>query len=116
MSDRHKAPRVIDEKTPLGAPEYPDGAKSSRTGSSPLSHEFSDDYPAIVARPDDQTRVIEGACGVQWIVQNRVKGHRPWRSKYFCRTKAGLLLYAKPLTPELLSLPDYFPERTADVC
>jgi hypothetical protein len=71
-------------------------------------HESSDDYPAVVAILDDRTRVIECANGIQWIIQRR-QG-RIWQGKYYCRTKAGLLLYAKPITSELLALPDFFPE------
>jgi hypothetical protein len=59
----------------------------------------------------EHTRVIECVAGIQWIIQRRVRSGYPWRSQYFCRTKAGLLLYAKPVTLELLALPDRFPER-----
>jgi hypothetical protein len=81
---------------------------------SPLPHESSEDYPAAVAMLDDKTRVIECANGIQWIVQRR-RG-RTWHSIYFCRTKAGLLLYATPITPELIALPDYFPARFEHRC
>jgi len=74
--------------------------------------ESSDDYPAIVGMLDEKTRVIECAARIQWIIQRRVRGGcHPWQSTYFCRTKAGLLLYAtKPSAPALLALPDRFPE------
>jgi hypothetical protein len=99
---------------PADSREYPSGAKSSVKGiCGPLRpHESSDDYPAVVAILDDRTRVIECANGIQWIVQRR--SGRIWQGIYFCRTKAGLLLYARPITPELLALPDYFPERPHD--
>ena len=71
-----------------------------------LKSESSNDYPSIVL--DDDTRVIECANAIQWIVQRR-RGSR-WHSRYFCRTKEGLLLYARPITPELLALPDRFPD------
>jgi hypothetical protein len=98
-----------------------DAKSSVKTVSGRLRpHESSDDYPAIVAMLDAKTRVI--AADIQWIVQRRVNGGRyPWQSQYFCRTKAGLLLYAgrtkpdvapPPPPPELLALPDFFPERT----
>jgi hypothetical protein len=90
------------DKPGSDAPECPGDAKSS------AAHESSDDYPAIVAILDSKTRVIECADHIQWIIQKR--GGRRWYSRYFCRTKAGLLLYAEPITPELLALPDYFPE------
>jgi hypothetical protein len=72
--------------------------------------ESSDDYPAVVAVLDSKTRVIEGSCRIQWIIQKRRGGK--WYGVYFCRTKEGLLLYARPLTPELLALPERFPERS----
>jgi hypothetical protein len=56
---------------------------------------------------DPKTRVI--AADIQWIIQRR-RGEQ-WRGEYFFRTKEGLLLYApKPTAPELLALPDRFPE------
>jgi hypothetical protein len=62
---------------------------------------------------DAKTRIVACAADIQWIIQKRgdATGRYPWRSLYFCRTKAGLLLYARPLTPAVLALPDYFPER-----
>jgi hypothetical protein len=74
--------------------------------------ESSDDYPQDEAVLADDRSVIECADGIQWIIQKRVSGPRPWRPVYYCRTKAGLLLYARPITSELLALPDYFPDST----
>lgn len=76
------------------------------------SDEASDDYPHVVAILDSRTRVIECAQGVQWIIQKRCAGRWPWRSRYFCRTKEGLLLYARPIVPGLVALPDHFARRT----
>ena len=92
------------------------GAKSSRTASKrqPAGQyaESSDDYPFVVATLDSNTRVIECAQGIQWIIQKRCKSKlRPWRSRYFCWTKEGLLFYARPIVPELLALPDHFVRR-----
>jgi hypothetical protein len=102
---------VLDEKLPVASRPDPDGAKSSprRVSGRILPHETSDDYPTV-AMLDAKTRVIECAAGIQWIIQRR-RG-RGWESRLFFRTKEGLLLYAKPVTPELLALPDYFPERS----
>jgi hypothetical protein len=72
----------------------------------PTRQESSDDHPAIVAILDSKTRVIESSDSIQWIIQKR-KG-RGWRSTYYCRTKAGLLLYVRPVAPGLLAFPDYF--------
>jgi hypothetical protein len=88
----------------------PDGPKSpvvASYGAKPWPSEASDDYPDIVATLGDKTRVI--AADIQWIVQVRRPNGR-WFNRYFCRTKEGLLLYAGR-TPELLALPDYFPEQ-----
>jgi len=92
------------------ATKYPGGAESSVAYVSGRlrAHESSDEYHAVVAMLDSKTRVIECANGIQWVVQRRAG--RIWQGIYFCRSKAGLLLYAKPITPELLALPDYFPE------
>jgi hypothetical protein len=72
--------------------------------------ESSDDYPDIVVMIDPKTRVI--AADIQWIIQKRRReGRRAWEGVYYCRSKEGLLLYApKPTAPELLALPDWFPE------
>ena len=40
------------------------------------------------------------------FLQNRNDGR--WRNTKFCRTIEGLLLYAQPITPALLALPDTF--------
>ena len=74
--------------------------------------EASDDYPHIVTMLDANTRVIECAQGIQWIIQKRRAGRWPWRNRYFCRTKMGLLQRARPIVPELLALPDHFARRT----
>jgi hypothetical protein len=95
------------------SPGAMDVAKSSLnavSGRNRTPLESSDDYPAVVAMLDEKTRVIECAARIQWIIQRRVRGGcHPWQSRYFCRTKAGLLLYARPITPELLALPGRFP-------
>jgi hypothetical protein len=98
------------------------GAQISRTlalaaeGRARRPVESNDDYPHIVVMLDAETRVIECADGIQWIIHRRCRrkdGRVTWNGKYFCRTKEGLLLYAKSDAPELLALPDYFPERAA---
>jgi hypothetical protein len=65
---------------------------------------------------DARTRVI--AADIQWIIQRRLgNGPRPWQGMYYCRTKEGLLhcmecrdMMDMPVPPELLALPDRFPE------
>lgn len=75
--------------------------------------ESSDDYHRVVVMLDAKMRVI--AADIQWIIQERKRSrHNGWEGKYYCCSKAGLLLYApKPTAPELLALPDWFPETVA---
>ena len=76
--------------------------------------ESADDYPHVVVVIDARHRVIECAHRIQWIIQKRSNTARnPWQGLYFCRTKEALLHYAKSNAPELLRLPDRFPERVA---
>jgi hypothetical protein len=94
--------------------ECPDGVKSLPTAlrtRQPRRNEGGDGYPDV-AMLDPKTRIVECAAGIQWIIQKRVRagGRYPWLGVYFCRTKEGLLLYARPITPELLALPDRFPQ------
>ena len=79
-------------------------------------NEGADDYLAIVARIDAETRVIECAAHIQWVVQrsvNRARG-REWRGVSFCRTKQALLRCVREWVPGehpvLEGLPDWFPE------
>jgi hypothetical protein len=70
--------------------------------------ESSDDYPDVVMMLDAKTRVI--AADIQWIIQKR--WGKEWRGEMFFRSKEALLMYApKPIAPELLALPDWFPEN-----
>jgi hypothetical protein len=95
---------MLDESNPV--PEAPQS--SVLPVCSPLPAvllESSDDYHRVVVMLDAKTRVI--AADIQWIIQER-KGGR-WFGKLFFRSKEGLLLYAPPV-PELLALPDRFPE------
>jgi hypothetical protein len=68
-----------------------------------------DDYSDVVVMLDANTRVI--AADIQWIIQKRVRaGCNGWASVHHFRSKAGLLFYApKPIAPELLALPEWFP-------
>jgi hypothetical protein len=113
MTDDSKMPRlaVSDEVLPP-APRPTSELKSfPATPRANLRWESRDDYPAVVAVLDSKTRVIESSDRIQWIIQKHLGGR--WRNKYFCRTKEGLLLYARPTTPELLALPDRFPEAAS---
>jgi hypothetical protein len=77
--------------------------------------ETSDRYPTIVPI-NRKWRVIGCAAGIQWILQTR-RGER-WDSRYFCRTRAGLMQCVREhvgeIDPvELLRLPERFPDRGA---
>jgi hypothetical protein len=78
-------------------------------------NEGVDGYPGLVAQIDAQTRVIECAARIQWIVQRsvvRARG-REWRGVSFCRTKQALLRCVRKWVPgehlSLEALPDWFP-------
>ena len=99
------------------AARYPDVGEALKSSHKPLRRpvapiETADDYPHVVVL-DGKTRVI--AADIQWIIQRRTNGGRyPWKNQYYCRSKEGLLLYApKPIAPELLALPDWFPKVAA---
>jgi hypothetical protein len=76
--------------------------------------ETGDHYPTVV-RINRRWRVIECSAHIQWILQAR-HGAR-WNSRYFCRTRAGLLACVREYAGEieinaiLLRLPKRFPER-----
>ena len=76
--------------------------------------ESSDDYHRVVVMLDAKTRVI--AADIQWIIQERKRSGRcAWEGKYYCRSKAGLLLYTpKPTANEVLALPGWFPDWPHD--
>ena len=109
MSNRLSVPADI-VTPPLG--NVPPDSKPSRTASNgPTQPEYCEDYPRVVAHLSDGTRVVECSDGIQWIMQTHRPNDtkRPWRNKYFFRSKEGLLFYApKPHPPELLALPDWF--------
>ena len=112
-----EAASIENPDCPLPPP--PDCAKSSDKGvTAPVSGparssvESADDYDHVVVMLEAKTRVI--AADIQLIIQRRINGGRyPWQSQYYFRSKAGLLFYAKSDAPELLALPDWFPERGA---
>jgi len=78
--------------------------------------EYDDEYPRVVVMFDARTRVVECGDGIQWSIQKcGRRSVRPWRGVLFFRSKAGLIAYSPVPTPfELLQLPDWFPERSAN--
>ena len=77
------------------------------------NREGADDYGRVVVRLDERTRVIAGACDIQWVLQTR--DSRQWVGKMFFRSKAGLLRFCHPKPGSeaaaiLDALPEMFPE------
>jgi hypothetical protein len=112
------APTVDLDHHRLGVSGPRIGGKAAEVGSglpervkSYMAGEYADDYPRVVVMLDARTRVVECAGDVQWSIQKR--GKVAWRGVYYFRSKAGLLFYAKSSAPELMALPDWFPERGA---
>jgi hypothetical protein len=51
-----------------------------------------ENYPHVVVVLDADTRIIECAARIQWVLQmRRRKGRHPWESVSFFRTKEILL-------------------------
>ena len=72
------------------------------------SHEA---YAGVVARLNDRLRVIDGQCGLQWILQGR-KSPTRWESIAFCATKEGLLLRIKEHLQHLRNRNERLPLET----
>ena len=56
--------------------------------------EEADNHRAIVARLNDNWRVIVCAAGIQWILQRRSgkrHGRARWEGRSFCRTREALI-------------------------
>jgi hypothetical protein len=82
----------------------------------PASQREDDEgYGGVIAQLDEQTRVVECADSIQWILQRR-SGVK-WRNCSFCQSRAALLRNIREkrerwgeidVTP-LLSLPEWHP-------
>jgi hypothetical protein len=70
------------------------------TVSGRLLAEGNDDYRPVIAILNDRWRVVECAGGVQWILQC-YGGPNRWRSRYFYRTREGLILCAREHAGEI---------------
>ncbi len=110
---------TAEHPTPIRAELY--GSNTATAAGAPsrdvvtARNEGVDWYPGLVAQIDAQTRVIECAARIQWIVQRsvvRARG-REWRGVSFCRTKQALLRCVRKWVPgehlSLEALPDWFP-------
>jgi hypothetical protein len=68
------------------------GMTARRTMPSSRSEEV-DDYHTVVAKLNDNWRIIVCTSGIQWILQRRVgerHGTPRWESRCFCRTSEAL--------------------------
>ena len=111
--------------TPANQSEAPETGKTLCAAPRGLpvktDREENDDYPRVVVVLNHRWRVIEGSCGIQWVLQyrNGRRRDRPiWRSRRFCRTLSGLLASIRELCGVvdaaalkcLAALPARFPE------
>lgn len=80
--------------------------------------EEADDYRAIVARLNDNWRVIECRDAIQWIVQQRSgtrHGQPRWDGRNYYRTREALLRHVRALVAGgdgiTLAIIESLPER-----
>jgi hypothetical protein len=74
------------------------GKSSVRPVSGRMPPEEFDTYPAVVVL-NGSWRIIACKHGIQWILQKRRGKH--WRSRYYCRTRAGLVECAHEYAGEI---------------
>ena len=70
----------------------PAAKSNARHLCSPWRGEESDDYRHVIAVLNSGWRVIACKTSTQWILQKRRGSSDRWRSRYFCRTREGLIL------------------------
>jgi len=70
------------------------------TVSGRLLAEKNDDYRPVTVVLNGRWRVVGCAGGIQWIVQS-YGGPDRWRSRYFCRTRDGLILCVREHAGEI---------------
>ena len=85
-----------------------------------VTSEESDNYPRIVARLNDDWRVIACRANIQWILQHRAgkrHGVARWESRSFCRTSEALnrlsRRHAGAIDPNAAAILASLPERIA---
>jgi hypothetical protein len=83
--------------------------------------EEADDCRAIVARLNDNLRVIVCAAGIQWILQRRSgkrHGRARWEGRSFCRTREALIRvsreHAGAIDPVAAAILSALPARIDD--
>lgn len=99
VENQDPRPRPIPAGRSL--PDTRPTAKSTvSTVSGRLLGEGNDDYRPIIAVLNSRWRVVECAGGIQWILQY-CGGPNSWRSRYFCRTREGLILCVREHAGEI---------------
>jgi len=81
--------------------------------------ESDDDYKRVIARFEPGYRIIDGSCGIQWVIQRqdgrRKDGTPRWTGRSYCRTRVTLLrLYREfcdVVEPEVVAVLEQLPER-----
>jgi hypothetical protein len=81
--------------------------------------ENADDYRRVIAVFDHQYRLIDGACGLQWVLQKRDgktrSGTARWTGVRYLRTRNAVLGLSRslcaPLDSETWQLLEQLPER-----
>jgi hypothetical protein len=91
--EQHRAFKAHRQKTQIIVRGCPPATESSvATVSSRFLREEIDTYPAIAVL-NGNWRVVVCKHSIQWILQRR--GGERWRSRYFCRTREGLIACAR---------------------
>jgi hypothetical protein len=107
---------TYDKSQAWGRPNtLPAGKSTARHLPRSLRGEESDDYHHAIAVLNDRWRVIACKNRIQWILQKRRGEQSRWRSRYFCRTREGLIAcaheYAAPIGGDGLVILLRLPER-----
>ena len=104
----HERPRITTAKWAEKPTEKSPTIVATGSGRMPYgkSHrESADDYCRIIAVLDRQYRLIDGACGLQWVLQRRDGnlrcGAARWTGVRYLRTRnAVIALYRRLCAPE----------------
>lgn len=84
------------------------------------SHRESDDnYARVIVRFEPRHRIIDGSCGIQWVIQRRdgfkKSGEPRWTGYRYCRTREALIRlyrsFCEAEDPEVLARLQELPER-----
>lgn len=85
--------------------------------------EAADDYTAVVAKLNQNWRVITCRDGIQWILQHRGSPKKSrkddWRGRWYCRTSEALLrgtrAYAGSIDSQAMLLLMKLPDRIEEL-